>query len=124
MDIRDEIAASKRKWKVDSSSAQVNDADDVVGCDGSGKNNLVVGGGGSDDIYTNEVRKRVEKIAKRKESNVAQTEASNSETRFETDNDEHTRISIIVNAIKNMAEYDLVKNMVENQEGDVLKKRK
>ncbi|GJS28247.1 putative B3 domain-containing protein isoform X1 [Tanacetum coccineum] len=34
---------------------------EVVGCDGSGKKNLVAGGGGSDDIYTNEVRKRVEK---------------------------------------------------------------
>ncbi|GJR75929.1 hypothetical protein Tco_0088294 [Tanacetum coccineum] len=39
----------------------------------------------------------------------------------ETDNDEHTRISIIVNAIKNMAERDPVKNMVENQEGDEVK---
>ncbi|GJU39083.1 hypothetical protein Tco_1192040 [Tanacetum coccineum] len=40
---------------------------------------------------------------------------------FETDNDEHTRISIIVNAIKNRAERDPVKNMVENQEGDAVK---
>ncbi|GKF95677.1 hypothetical protein Tco_0288412, partial [Tanacetum coccineum] len=41
--------------------------------------------------------------------------------KFETNNDEHTRISIIVNAIKNMAERDPVKNMVENQEGDAVK---
>ncbi|GJX65388.1 thymidine kinase a-like protein [Tanacetum coccineum] len=41
--------------------------------------------------------------------------------KFETDNDEHTRISIIVNAIKNRAERDPVKNMVENQEGDAVK---
>ncbi|GKD69897.1 hypothetical protein Tco_1323987 [Tanacetum coccineum] len=41
--------------------------------------------------------------------------------KFETDNDEHTRISIIVNVIKNMAERDPVKNMVENQEGDAVK---
>ncbi|GJR68267.1 hypothetical protein Tco_0014332, partial [Tanacetum coccineum] len=39
----------------------------------------------------------------------------------ETDNDEHTMISIIVDAIKNMAERDPLKNMVENQEGDEVK---
>ncbi|GKB99499.1 hypothetical protein Tco_0985636 [Tanacetum coccineum] len=41
--------------------------------------------------------------------------------KFETDNDEHTRISIIVNAIKNRVERDPVKNVVENQEGDAVK---
>ncbi|GJV99633.1 hypothetical protein Tco_1554885 [Tanacetum coccineum] len=41
--------------------------------------------------------------------------------KFETDNDEHTRISIIVNTIKNKAKRDPVKNMVENQEGDTVK---
>ncbi|GJS01952.1 hypothetical protein Tco_0318460 [Tanacetum coccineum] len=38
--------------------------------------------------------------------------------KFETDNDETTRISIIVNAIKNRVERDLVKHVVKNQEGD------
>ncbi|GJY08488.1 hypothetical protein Tco_0375542 [Tanacetum coccineum] len=41
--------------------------------------------------------------------------------KFETDNDEYTRISIIVNAIKNRVERDPVKNVVENQEGDAVK---
>nr|GEU43647.1 peptidase C48, SUMO/sentrin/Ubl1 [Tanacetum cinerariifolium] len=43
--------------------------------------------------------------------------------KFETENDEQTRISIIVNAIKNMIERDpvMMKTMVENQEGDVAK---
>ncbi|GKD14690.1 hypothetical protein Tco_1199097 [Tanacetum coccineum] len=38
--------------------------------------------------------------------------------KFETDNDELTRILIIVNAIKKRVERDLVKHVVENQEGD------
>ncbi|GJW36139.1 hypothetical protein Tco_0059059 [Tanacetum coccineum] len=41
--------------------------------------------------------------------------------KFETDNDEQTRISIIVNAIKNKAESDPVKNVVQNKEGDEVK---
>nr|GEV76069.1 hypothetical protein [Tanacetum cinerariifolium] len=42
--------------------------------------------------------------------------------KFETESDEHTRISIIVNAIKNRLDRDPVKNVVENQEGDAVKK--
>ncbi|GJR47912.1 ulp1 protease family, C-terminal catalytic domain-containing protein [Tanacetum coccineum] len=41
--------------------------------------------------------------------------------KFETENDEQTRISIIVNAIKNKAESDPVKNVVQNKEGDEVK---
>nr|GEZ10392.1 copia protein [Tanacetum cinerariifolium] len=43
--------------------------------------------------------------------------------KFETQNDEQTRILIIVNAIKNMTERDpvMMKTVVENQEGDVAK---
>nr|GEV16360.1 multiprotein-bridging factor 1b [Tanacetum cinerariifolium] len=43
--------------------------------------------------------------------------------KFETENDEQTKISIIVNAIKNMTERDpaMMKTVVENQEGDVAK---
>ncbi|GJU08363.1 ulp1 protease family, C-terminal catalytic domain-containing protein [Tanacetum coccineum] len=41
--------------------------------------------------------------------------------KFETENDEHSRISIIVNAIKNRAERDPDKNVVENEEGDAVK---
>ncbi|GJX92711.1 RNA-directed DNA polymerase, eukaryota, reverse transcriptase zinc-binding domain protein [Tanacetum coccineum] len=45
--------------------------------------------------------------------------------KFETDNDEQTRISIIVNAIKNMDERDSskTKTVVENQEEDALKSK-
>ncbi|GKB50902.1 hypothetical protein Tco_0901655, partial [Tanacetum coccineum] len=45
--------------------------------------------------------------------------------KFETDNDEQTRISIIVNAIKNMGERDSskTKTVVENQEEDALKSK-
>ncbi|GKB01032.1 ulp1 protease family, C-terminal catalytic domain-containing protein, partial [Tanacetum coccineum] len=42
--------------------------------------------------------------------------------KFETENDKHSRISIIVNAIKNRAERDPAKNVVENEEGDAVKK--
>ncbi|GJV55360.1 hypothetical protein Tco_1456365 [Tanacetum coccineum] len=43
--------------------------------------------------------------------------------KFETENDEKTRISIIVNAIKNMTERDpaMMKTVVENQKGDAAK---
>ncbi|GKD01272.1 ulp1 protease family, C-terminal catalytic domain-containing protein, partial [Tanacetum coccineum] len=41
--------------------------------------------------------------------------------KFETENDKHSRISIIVNAIKNRAERDPDKNVVENEEGDAVK---
>ncbi|GJY03949.1 hypothetical protein Tco_0369889 [Tanacetum coccineum] len=41
--------------------------------------------------------------------------------KFETENDEHSRISIIVNAIKNRVERDPDKNVVENEEGDAVK---
>ncbi|GJT75235.1 hypothetical protein Tco_1041960 [Tanacetum coccineum] len=41
--------------------------------------------------------------------------------KFETENDKHSRISIIVNAIKNRAERDPTKNVVENEEGDAVK---
>ncbi|GJR43684.1 B3 DNA binding domain-containing protein [Tanacetum coccineum] len=55
----------------------------VVGSDGSSKKNLVAGGGGSNGTDKNDtVRKWLAKeVAKRNESNVAQTEASNSVTR-------------------------------------------
>ncbi|GJT11969.1 hypothetical protein Tco_0859011, partial [Tanacetum coccineum] len=45
--------------------------------------------------------------------------------KFETENDEQTRISIIVNAIKNRAECDLAKTkiVVENQEEDDVKSK-
>nr|GEV70190.1 putative ribonuclease H-like domain-containing protein [Tanacetum cinerariifolium] len=45
--------------------------------------------------------------------------------KFESENDEQTRISVIVNAIKNMDERDLAKTMtfVENQEDDTLKNK-
>ncbi|GKD30402.1 hypothetical protein Tco_1241180 [Tanacetum coccineum] len=41
--------------------------------------------------------------------------------KFETENDEQTRISIIMNAIKYRAEHGLAKTVVENQEGDAVK---
>ncbi|GJS02271.1 reverse transcriptase domain-containing protein [Tanacetum coccineum] len=41
--------------------------------------------------------------------------------KFETENDKHSRISIIVNAIKNRAERDPTKNVVEIEEGDAVK---
>ncbi|GJY54833.1 hypothetical protein Tco_0446497 [Tanacetum coccineum] len=42
---------------------------------------------------------------------------------FETENDEQTRISIIVNAIKYRAERGPAKTVVENQEGDAVKRK-
>ncbi|GJU35134.1 hypothetical protein Tco_1183488 [Tanacetum coccineum] len=43
--------------------------------------------------------------------------------KFEIENDEKTRISIIMNAIKNMTERDptMMKTVVENQKGDAAK---
>ncbi|GJS65319.1 ribonuclease H-like domain-containing protein [Tanacetum coccineum] len=41
--------------------------------------------------------------------------------KFETDNDEHKMISIIVKSITNRVEHNPMKNMVKNQEGDAVK---
>ncbi|GJQ97048.1 hypothetical protein Tco_0008187 [Tanacetum coccineum] len=112
MDIRDEMALSNRKSKVDSSSTHGDDADDgFINCLMQVIKRKLA------EISCCGLRKSIEGEVKDllKMFDLAY--------KFETENDEKTRISIIVNAIKNMTERDpaMMKTVVENQKGDAAK---
>ncbi|GKD52072.1 hypothetical protein Tco_1281048, partial [Tanacetum coccineum] len=106
--ILDEIATSKRKWKVNSSSAQVDDANDVVAKDVAGEKLTAV-----------DAKDVVEDVV-----NEAQEEKFEEETSIiKSSKDTGYGLESIVthDREKPMAKRDPVKNMVENQEGDTVK---